>query len=166
MKILAVVKLYAHKNKAGGEMYLHHLLKGFQQRDCEVSVLLPHCKKIEPFEYDTIKGAETNEDNWKYYIDQADLIITQLDFSAEVLDYCLYIKKPVVFILHCYIERDYKYLKNPNIIKVFNSRYIYNTGLKETLDIKGKTFIIYPYTDYNKYKKYATKDLLYRQYIT
>lgn len=166
MKILSVVKLYAHKNKSGGEMYLHHLLKEFQNRKCDVSVLIPKCEKIEPFEYDSIKGAETNEENWKCYIDQADLIITHLDFSAEVMDYCLKKNKPVVFILHCYIPRDNKYLKNPNIIKIFNSKYIYNTSLRETLDIQGATFIIYPYTDYNKYKKYATTDLKYRQYIT
>jgi hypothetical protein len=166
MKILAIVKLYAHKNKAGGEMYLHHLLKDFQTAGANVNVLLPKCKKIETFEYDSIKGAETNEENWKHYIDLSDLVITQLDFSAEVMDYCLSIKKPVIHILHCHIDRDNKYLKNPNVIKIFNSKYIYNTALKESLDIQGKTFIIYPYTDYNKYKKYATTDLKYRQFIT
>ena len=166
MKTLAIVKLYAHKNKSGGELYLHHLLKDFQTTGSEVSVLVPKCKKIEPFEYDSIKGAETNEENWKNYIDQADLIITQLDFSAMVMDYCLKIKKPVIFILHCHIPRDNKYIKNPNVIKVFNSKYIYNTALKETLEIGGKSFIIYPFTDYQKYKEYATKDLNYRQYIT
>mgnify|MGYP005990481809 CR=1 FL=1 len=166
MKILAICKLYAHKNKSGGELYLHHLLKELQNRNADVSVLLPKCKALETFEYDSIKGAETNEEYWKHYINTADLIITQLDFSAEVMDYCLKIEKPVVFIMHCHIPRDNKYIKNPKIIKVFNSKYVYKTALKETLDMQGKSFIIYPYTDYNKYKKYATKDLKYRQYIT
>ena len=43
---------------------------------------------------------------------------------------------------------------------------MYNLALKETLEIKGKSFIINPFTDYEKYKKYATIDLKFRQYIT
>lgn len=168
MKVLAIVKLYAHKNKAGGELYLHHLLKDLKETGFKTHVLIPKCKKTDYFEYDGIKVAETHFDNWKDTINECecDLVITQLDFSAEVIDYCLKIKKPVVHILHCHIPRDNKYLKNANVIKVFNSKYVYNLALKETLEIKGKSFIINPFTDYEKYKKYATIDLKFRQYIT
>jgi len=166
MKVLAIVKLYAHKNKAGGELYLHHLLKDLKETGIKVFVIVPKCKKTDYFEYDTIKGVETDYNNWIDYINECDLVITQLDFSAEVIDYCLKIKKPVVHILHCHIPRDNKYLKNPNVVKIFNSKYVYNLALKETLEIKGQSFIINPYTDYEKYKKYATTDLKFRQYIT
>lgn len=165
MKVLAITKLYAHKNKSGGELYLHHLLKEMKPKH-SVSVLLPKCKKIESCVYDTITVNETNEEHWKDYIHHADIVITHLDFSAEVLDYCLAIKKKAIFILHCHIPRDIKYLRNPNVIKVFNSQFVYETSVKEALGINGKHFIVWPYTDYEKYSKYATTDLEYRQFIT
>lgn len=165
MKILAVVKLYAHKNKAGGELYLHHLLKELKKYH-QVEVLIPESQNTEKNEFEGITINESNERDWKLYLNKADLIITQLDFSSIVMDYALFIKKQIVFILHSVIPRDTKYLKNSSIIKIFNSKSTMELSNRECIGIEGKKFVIYPYTDFLKYQNFATTDLEYRQFIT
>ena len=164
MNILAICKLYCEKNKSGGEMYLHHLLKKIQKYH-NVSVLIPKVEIFEQYNYDGISVTETEESNWKEYIKQADLVITQLDYAEEVMKECLIINKKCVYITHGEITPLLiKYVNNPNIIKIFNSNYLKNNFNREFNGIKGKNFIIYPYT--KDLSEYATKDLKYRQYIT
>ena len=160
MKILAVVKLYAHKNKAGGELYLHHLLKELNKVH-DVAVIVPS----DTFYQTTFEGVYVVEDkDYKIYIDQADLIITQLDLSSEVNKYSIQKNKKIVNIFHGEFQEYFKpVLRTEKIIKIFNSNYVYHSCIQNCL-IKGKTFIIYPYTP--DYSQYATTDLQYRQFIT
>jgi len=159
MKILAVVKLYAHKNKAGGELYLHHLLKQLSIHN-DVAVIVPS-NTFSQTTYDNIFVVEDTD--YKTYINQADLIITQLDLSPKVNEYALKQNKLLVNIFHGECQEYFKpVLKNEKIIKIFNSNYVYKTCLRT--EINGKKFIIYPYTP--DFSQYATTDLKYRQFIT
>ena len=159
MNILAVVKLYAHKNKAGGELYLHHLLKQISIYH-KVAVIVPS-NTFSHTTYDDIMVVEDKD--YKNYIDQSDIIITQLDLSPEVNKYALQKDKILINIFHGECQEYFKpILKNEKIIKIFNSNFVYKTCLKT--EINGKKFIIYPYTP--DFSQYATTDLKYRQFIT
>lgn len=159
MNILAVVKLYAHKNKAGGELYLHHLLKEISKYH-KVAVIVPS-NTFSHTTYDDIMVVEDKD--YKNYINQSDIIITQLDLSPQVNEYALKQNKILINIFHGECQEYFKpILKNEKIIKIFNSNFVYKTCLKT--EINGKKFIIYPYTP--DFSQYATTDLKYRQFIT
>jgi len=162
MKILAIVKLYAHKNKAGGELYLHFLLKEFI-KEHKINVIIPNQKEIKLYEYEGIKIAETNETDYLKYIEQADLVISQLDESIKVMKECKKLNKKAMLILHSYIEYYTEFTKDPDIIKVFNAYHTRNEYIK---NLEGESSVVYPFTDYPKLTKYSCKDLEFRQFIT
>jgi glycosyltransferase involved in cell wall biosynthesis len=164
MKILAVAKLYAHKNGSGGETYLHQFLQDIQADGHEVSVLLPEKEQIEITHYHGIKVFETDEEHWKDYLSDPDLVITQLDFSEIVINHCMKIKQRVVQIEHCHIARDNKHLLNPKVVNIFNAPNIKKLCNMECGGVEGKTFTILPACP--DYSEYATENLRYRQFIT
>lgn len=165
MKILAIVKLYAHKNRAGGELYLHHLLK--QVKGHDISVIVPDCKEIKQYEYEGIKIFETKETNFLEYIDNCDILISQLDFAPISLDYGLKKNKKCILILHCYVPDLKRFVNNEKVLKIFNSQYVFDNALKHNNYKNINTYkIIYPYTDFEKFNKYYDKKLDSREYIT
>ena len=165
MRILAIVKLYACKNKAGGEMYLHHFLKHLKSLGHQISVLIPYSEKIELYEFEGIYVSETDEKNWLDYIEDSDLVITQLERAEETIKECIIRDHKCMYITHGPITPKYiKYVNHPKIIKIFNSNYLKNHYNREWNGIQGDYFILYPYTP--DYSEYATTDLKYRQFIT
>jgi glycosyltransferase involved in cell wall biosynthesis len=162
MKVLAIVKLYAHKNKAGGELYLHFLLKEFI-KDHKINVVIPNQKEIKLYEYEEISIAETNEPDYLKYIEQADLVISQLDESIKVMRECKKRNKKAMLILHSYIEYYNEFTKDLDIIKVFNANHVRDDYIK---NLKGESFVVYPFTNYPELTKYSCKDLEFRQFIT
>ena len=165
MRILAIVKLYAHKNRAGGELYLHHLLKKIKTHD--ISVIIPDCKEIKQYEYEGIKIFETNETNFLEYIDGCDILISQLDFAPITLDYAIKKNKRCMLILHCYVPDLERFIYNENVLKIFNSKYVVDCALRNNKFKKIDNYkIIFPYTDFEKYSSYFDKKLNSREYIT
>lgn len=167
MKVLVFVKLYFHKNGSGGEAYLHHFLKRLKkERNLDIQVLLPDSKEIKKLEFEGITIHETTESTTSClsYIDNCDLLITQLDNSEICLDYSLKKKIPSLMIFHNSI-RDYnKFIENPNLIKIFNSNYVMNDYIKREL-LPVNNYLIYPYTDFPKLSKFR-KQKQDRRYIT
>lgn len=164
MKILAVAKLYAHKNGSGGETYLHQFLRDIQADGHEVSVLLPEKEQIEITHYHGIKVFETDEPDWRDYLKVPDLVITQLDYSEIVINHCMKIGQRVVQIEHCHIARDNKHLLNPKVVNIFNAPNIKKLCNQECGGVEGKTFTILPPCP--DYSKHATENIKYRQFIT
>ena len=163
-KILVYVKLYAHKNKAGGEIYLHRFLKGLKQ-DKNILVMV-ESDQYHEYTYDGIKIVETNEKHSIFNILQFETIITQLDFLPKVNDFALKNEKRVVNIFHCSVPNNIPYYKNDNIIKIFNSNYVKNMALHDSnLKKINNSFLLYPYIDFEKYSM-IQKTIEDREYIT
>ena len=168
MKILIITKLYFHKNKAGGEAYLHHFLKLLQKGvDVSIEVLIPDSEEMKKLEFDGININETTElfnDDLLSYCQNADLVITHLDFAFETVNYCLEINKPVIMIFHNSIEQYNPFIENENVIKIFNSNFVKKDYLNRGL-VPVNSHLIYPYVDFQKYSKFK-KHTKKRQYIT
>ena len=164
-KILAYVKLYAHKNKSGGELYLHRFLKGLDKDD-DILVMLESDDHYREYKYDNIKIVETNEKHSIFNILQFDTIITQLDFLPKVNEFCLKNNKKVINIFHCSVPDNIPYYKNDKIIKIFNSNYVKKMALHDS-NIKkmNNCFLLYPHIDFEKYNKCCNK-IEDREYIT
>jgi len=168
MKILVLVELYYHKNKSGGESYLHYILKQIKKQiDAQITVLLPKSKEIKMLEFGGINICETTEtlEECYKYIDDCDLLITQLMMSNKVIEEGLLRKKPILWILHGYFQGFHKYMENPLITKIFNSKNVLCDFQSKDLEIENY-YIIYPYTDFINYNYYKDKDVWRREYIT
>jgi len=156
MRILAYLELYAHKNKSGGEIYIHNLLKNIEGN---VSVITDG--ESEGINYDGIKVFESNEPNKIQYIDNCDIVISQLKYSLKALKYGLLKGKKCILIVHSYLKELDQLIEDERVIKIFNSNYVF----KDCKKIKGKHFIIEPFVDFPLYNKYFDKDLECREYI-
>lgn len=169
IKILCYLKLYALKNKSGGELYLHYLLKQIKERyneKVEIKVLLPENEEIKHFVYDGIDIYETNEINSLDYIKHCDVLITQLDFAPQSLEIGLKLNKKCILILHCHLSEYDKFIYNDKVLKIINSKNIYNLIKKENKNREiNNYFIIYPFTDFYKYNKHCM-EIKDREYIT
>ena len=168
MNILALVKLYFHRNKSGGEAYLHHFLKHLLNKypNFKIRVLIPSMREMKKYEFEKIEIIETTEDfkSSLLYCNKSDLVISQLDFAFETINYCLDHKIPIIKIFHNSIDQYNKFIENPNIIKIFNSKYTKNDYIKRGL-MPVNDYIIYPYTDFKKLSKYKN-NTENRDYIT
>lgn len=171
MNILVIVKLYFHRNKSGGEKYLHILLKRMLElkTKIKITILIPDSKEIKKFEYEKLTIFETTEtlEDCLLYIPNSDLVITQLDYSNEVVKKCIELDKKVINIYHGAWE-GYKplvYHSSPNYIKVFNSVNVFNDLSSKIYSIDNY-YIINPMCDFPMYNKYKNKDKSRREYIT
>ncbi len=167
MKILSIVKSYADITRGGGETYLHFFLselKSQLEEKVEISVLCPNHHKIESKLYDNIKVHRTDERDYLKYIDDVDLVVTQLDEAPKTLDYCLLKNKKVIFIIHNHIKAYFKYTKNPNVYVIYNCYDMLNK-YQIGNNTNNNYTVINPYTDFNYYKDefLNVKD---RDYIT
>lgn len=167
MKILSIVKSYADKVRGGGETYLHFFLCEMLQKykeQVKISVLCPNCTQISGGELDGIKVHRTNELHYLQYINEVDLVITQLDEAPKTIEYCLSINKPVIFIIHNHIKAYFKYTKNPNVFVVYNC---YDMLKKYQVgdNVNDNYCVVNPYTDFNFYKNQFL-NIKDRDYIT
>jgi len=168
MNILVIVELYFHKSKAGGERYLHFFLKQLQKfTNYNPIVLLPNCDEMKKYEFDGIVINETTEDldSTLSYIDEADLVITQLLLSEKVIEYCLDLNKDVIWILHGYFHGFHKLIANPSITKIFNSKNVLCDFQSKDIEVQNY-HIIYPQTDFQMFNQFKDKDSWRREYIT
>lgn len=159
MRIIAYLELYAYKNKSGGEIYIHNLLK---QLEGDISVITDG-GEVEVVNYEGINVFESDEPNKIQYIDDCDIVISQLTYSLKALRYGLSKNKKCVLIIHSYLRELDELIKDERIIKIFNSEYVYKDCKRK---VKGKYFIIEPFVDFPLYNKYYDKDLESREYIS
>lgn len=169
MNILCFLELYALKNKSGGELYIHNILKKLSE---EKPSEKPSKKQInvlcdgndEPVKFNNINVYETNEviDKRLQYIDKCDILISQLKYGVTAINYGLSKNKKCILILHSYLKDYDKLVNNPKVIKIFNSNYVY----KQYNNIEGEYYIIEPIIDYPKYEKLFNKNIDCREYIT
>ena len=168
MNVLVVTKLYLDRNKAGGEAYLHHFLKRLQEKSkCNLEVLVPECDKIEKCQFEGITITRTTDnldDDFLEYCNDADIVISHLEFAEDTVKYCLGIKKPVVMIFHNSSKVYDSFIENPEVIKIFNSNYVKQEYLYRELT-PTNYYLLYPYTDFKKLSKYK-KNRTNREYIT
>lgn len=169
MNILVIVELYFHKNKSGGECYLHYFLKKIlEYTNAKINVLIPQSEEDKKFEYEGIYINETIEsvNEIEGYIKKADLVITQLMLSKKIINLSLENDKKIIWILHGYFDGFRKLIDNNRIIKVFNSKNVlvdFQNSAKGYID---NYFIIYPFCDFTNLSKYKNVDLKRREYIT
>lgn len=170
MNILAIVKLYFHRNKSGGEAYLHILLKKMKLylKDCKINVLIPDCKEIKHFEFEGINIIEFNKDlnNCLTYIRDCDLLIAQLDHSIPVIKKGIELNKKIFWILHGKVDlfAEYYNLAYKHLYKIFNSNFVYLESLGNT-PIENY-YIINPMCDFPRLNRYKNKSKQRREYIT
>lgn len=166
-KILVLVHYYFKKNKAGGEKYLHYFLKiikDIYKDKCQITVLLPEKEKIEKYTYDDFIIYETNEKDFLGYIKNCDLVITHLNHSYNVSNYCEKINKKYITIIHSFDTHYNNVIIRPNNIIIYNC---YNTYKKYSdIHVFNKNFfIINPYVPYLEYNKHYL-NIEDREYIT
>ena len=168
MKILVVTKLYMHKNKAGGESYLHNFLKQLNNRiSVNLNVLIPNCKEMKKFNYEGIIINETTElfnNDLLEYCKEADLVISHLDYGFETINYCLKNNIPNIMIFHNSIDQYNPFIEDERVIKIFNSNYVKKDYLDRGL-IPVNYYLIYPFVDFPKLSKFK-KITENRIYIT
>jgi glycosyltransferase involved in cell wall biosynthesis len=168
MNILVIVELYFHKNKSGGEAYLHHFLKKIKNyTNANIEVLIPKQKENRKFEFEGIIINETVEtvEECEVYFDTADCVVTQLMLSGQVIDMALEKDKEVIWVLHGYFAGFNKLMRHDRVIKIFNSQNV----LVDFSNNSGKInnyFIIYPFTNFPLLSQYKDKELERREYIT
>lgn len=168
MNILVVVKLYYHSAKSGGEAYIHYLLKQIKKSiNANITILIPDCDEIKMCEFGGIKICETTEslDLVSNYIEDCDLLVTQLAYSNKVIKMGLEANKPILWILHGYFDGFHKHIENPLITKIFNSKNVLCDFQSKDLKIDNY-HIIYPQVDFPTYNSFKDKDLWRREYIT
>ncbi len=169
MNILVIVELYFHKNKSGGEGYLHYFLKKIKNyTDAKIEVLLPSSKEDKRYEFENILINETIEsiEDCKGYIENSDLVITQLMLSPEVIKMSLDLEKNVIWILHGYFEGFNKLMKDDRIIKIFNSKNVLNDFSNKSQYRIENYHIIYPFTDFPTLSKNKDVEKERREYIS
>lgn len=167
MNILAFLELYALKNKSGGELYIHNILKKIsEKKENKINVICDG--DDEPIKYDDISIYETNEelnDRLKY-IDKCDILISQLKYGVHAINHGLKIGKKCILILHSYLKDYNELVSNPKVIKIFNCNFIYKQYNSSKEAIKGEYYIVEPIIDFPKYNKFVYKDIDCREYIT
>ena len=169
MNILVIVELYSHRNKSGGEIYLHHLLKKMKTYlKANITVLIPNQEEDKKFEYEEIVIFESKDKIEKLYsnFDSCDLIITQLFLSVKVIKTALKKKKEVMWILHGFHESFEKLMKEDKVIKIFNSENVLKQFQAKVKKQIQNFNILYPYTDFLTLKEYKSKEIYRREYIT
>jgi len=159
MNILVLCKLYLHKNKSGGEAYLHHFLKKMIEYGLpKPTIILPDKEKDDKIEFDGLTINETKQslEQCLEYTHEADVVITQLDYAEETVKYCLSFNMRVIKIFHNshYLYNDF--IQNPNVCKIINSKYVLNDYLKRGL-VPKNIYFIKPYTDYKKLSQYRNR---------
>ena len=170
MKVLVGIKYYCHKNRGGGELYLHYFLKKLlehTENKLNISVLIPNSKKPYIEEFEDIKIYETPEniEECEKYVKECDLLITHLYHAKSFLELSTKYNKPSILILHGYYKEFKKYIENANVIKIFNSNFVMDEYTREYIYPKNYK-IIYPYTDFIKYNKAIPKTKEEQEYIT
>ena len=169
MNILVIVELYFHKNKSGGEAYLHHFLKKVKQHtNANIEVLLPKQKEDKKYEFEGIIINETIEsvEDCEVYVEKADCVVTQLMLSSKVIEMALEKDKEIIWILHGYFAGFHKLMKHDRVIKIFNSRNVLIDFSTKSNEKINNYFIIYPFTDFPLLSQYKDKELDRREYIT
>ena len=174
MRIAVYVKLYALHNKSGGELYLHHLLKEFRsnlnssnlEEDDIIDILLYDSNtNFEEIEYyDDFRLINLKNDN-KKILNNYDLVITQLDMTQSVCDYCLYHSKKCMLIIHSYHPPHIPYTKNNDIFTIYNCPLTKKQYMDQN-HTNNFNCVIVPYFDFELYNKCYMYEIEEREYIT
>ena len=119
MNILAHVRFYPPHSLCGSDLYLHTLLKWLQGRGHEITVMLGEEAKGCPYEYEGIKVVDKPTYGMPYIAD-ADIVFTQLDFTAAT---CEMIKtKPIIWFYHNHSQYGTVQRCKERLIVVYNSQ--------------------------------------------
>lgn len=166
-KIGVYVKLYAHKNLAGGELYLHNLLKEIKEYydDFVIDVYLPNNEIENKIEYEGINIIEIEKENLEILLDY-DLVITQLDYTKNVCEFCLKHNKKCFLIVHSYSKDLYSnYTKNNKIFVIYNCIIVKDDYINNNHSNKNN-ITINPYCDFKKLSSYFCQNMKEKEYIT
>jgi len=162
MTILSSIHLYPPHHVCGAEMMLHQLNKYLQSKGHTIKVLLKQANqfKIEShYIWENIDIFPPDQYNETMLFQQADAIITHLDYSAWTQALAGIYKKPVFQIIHNSFPREH--IKNAELQQyiVYNSNWI-----KEELQYPHPSIVFHPPTDYRYYD--IKQDPWDGQYIT
>jgi hypothetical protein len=169
IKICAYVKLYALHNKSGGELYLHHFLKEIKKNvDCEIDIFVYDNEKKLMYdileEYDGMKIINLNNDNLGL-LNNYDVVITHLDMTIPVCDYCLKFDIKCFLIIHSYYKNNIEYTKNNKIFSIYNSTNTKSEFVKYNHS-NNYNCVILPYFNFELYSKYYMYEVEDREYIS
>ena len=151
MRITALVHGYPPLQNAGAEWMLHEILKHLKEWGHQIEVLLP-ISNIDAYEFEGIKVSQDVFYETKKKIQESDLMITHLDRTGKVLNYCEFYQKPFVQIVH-----------NTNTYDIFNFKHkpvgqrfiyvVYNSNYtKNVLNYPNPGVVVHPPIDPKRYK--------------
>lgn len=97
MNILCHLRFYPPGSFCGSDLYMHTLLKWLQKRGHTITVMLGSDAKGCPYEYEGIKVVAKPYLGMPYIVN-ADLVFTQLDFTAATTE--MVKTKPIIWFYH------------------------------------------------------------------
>lgn len=147
--ILSSIHLYPPHHVCGAEMMLHQLNKYLQSKGHTVKVLLKQANQFRiksHYIWDDIDVFPPDQYNETMLFQQADAIITHLDYAAWSQALAGMFKKPVFHIIHNSFPREH--INNAELVQhiIYNSNWI-----KEELNYPHPSKLMRPPTDYRYY---------------
>lgn len=138
IRVLAFAHYYATKNRGGGEIMLHEILKQFIKDGYEVdAVATTNTGSIEVMDGVTVyHGQEYKDIDLKPY----DIIVTHFAESLYITPKAKKLKKKIVYIVHNTMDETNKYLhrEKPDLA-IFNTEWV-----KKFHKYEGESVIVHP----------------------
>ena len=147
--ILSSIHLYPPHHVCGAEMMLHQLNKYLQSKGHTVKVLLKQANQFRinsHYIWENIDVFPPDQYNETMLFQQADAILTHLDYSAWTQALAGIYKKPVFHLIHNSFPREH--IKNSEVVQhiVYNSNWI-----KEELNYPHPSMVFHPPIDHRYY---------------
>lgn len=137
-KILAISHYYAIHNRGGGEVMLHRILRHFVKLGYEVDAVATNTEDVtQELDGVTVYHGERHK---KMLTKKYDLVFTQFENSAWVIDESKKLKIPTVMLVHNDIQKTQDTVReHPPSLVVFNTNWI-----KERFYYKGRSIVVHP----------------------
>lgn len=140
LNIVAYVHGYLPNHNAGAETMLHQILVGLAGYGHKVSVVT---RDPGAEEYEGVAIYNVYDDKSNKMLENADIIMTHLDFSRKAVRFARAFKKPLVHLVHNDKQLHYNSIDNSTCqLAVANSDWI-----AKTVHVSIPSVVVYPPTD-------------------
>jgi glycosyltransferase involved in cell wall biosynthesis len=151
MKIVEYIHAYPPMHNAGAEWMMHHINRHLMAKGHDITVVSDN---VNDGEYEGVKLIKRNFRTIENIIEQSDVIISYLDYTARAVEMHKKFRKPMVYISHNNYPSIIKWNINPFV--VYNSYW-----MADDLNYKNRSTIVHPWCPVSHYAVEST-----REYIT
>ncbi len=148
LRVLAVLHLYVPERRAGGEVYVHQILRHLAARGHLVRVCCDTSRSpysIDGVEVVPFQNHERLTEHW------ADIALTHLDHSREAHESCTRHRRPIAHVVHNHWQLAYHGISGANLF-IINSHWVeqttamgrWGTDVFEPRDLDSPWLVAYP----------------------